>query len=135
MSHRDVLEHYFGGVCPFCDGAHDICPGCGGISQVYPDIFGGCGVDQSCPACMGLDFAIDDKHRLRYIEQLVSSLYGSVKAGGCEEIEGMLAEILDLTQERYEFINDMRAEMGLRLVNVDKMVKDTEDEFREWLKE
>ncbi|KAE8393894.1 hypothetical protein BDV23DRAFT_148788 [Aspergillus alliaceus] len=54
---RAVLEYFFHSHCPYCGQGCSFCPRCGVVGSVFPDLFGGCGVNQSCPVCMGYDFA------------------------------------------------------------------------------
>lgn len=56
----DILDHYFDG-CPWCGYDTDICPGCGGVSRNWPEIRATCCRQQTCPVCMGLTFAEEDK--------------------------------------------------------------------------
>jgi hypothetical protein len=67
---------------------------------------------------MGYEFALDDKARLRYIERLESKAFymarkKPVPEDRRDELEGLVKEIVELTQERYKLINDRRAEMGI----------------------
>ncbi|GAB1203790.1 hypothetical protein APSETT445_002430 [Aspergillus pseudonomiae] len=118
---RDVLMNYWGGECPFCDGLHYYCPGCG-PARLFPDLWGGCGVDQACPVCLGYNFAMDDKDALRVIEYYTDRLHrGDAKCdGGYAE---MKREILDMVRERYESINAQREEMGFHSYDVNKTVE------------
>ncbi|KAE8413044.1 hypothetical protein BDV36DRAFT_287343 [Aspergillus pseudocaelatus] len=117
----DVLRYYWGGDCPFCymDGWY--CPGCGPAMQ-FPDLFGGCAVDQSCPVCYGYDFAMNDKIMLREIEEYESRLWGA-KSGPAEYRAELRQEILEMVRERYELIDARRQEMGLSRYDVDDIVE------------
>ncbi|KAJ5894013.1 hypothetical protein N7495_005704 [Penicillium taxi] len=126
---RDVLKYYYWGHCPECGGSGSFCPGCGGVSRRWPDLFGSCGVDQSCPVCLGYDFAYREKLELRYLEQASDSISYAISAlkkpdssKTIEEVLAMKAEYLLGERERYKLINAQRAEMGMKLHNVEKIV-------------
>jgi ferredoxin-like protein FixX len=59
------------GSCWECGNARWVCPGCGGFSQTFPDLFMGCGVDLACPQCLGWEFAREDKiyHEKYYLNK------------------------------------------------------------------
>jgi hypothetical protein len=38
--------------CGLCAGDLEICRGCGGMSRMYPNLFGSCGTYSVCPNCM-----------------------------------------------------------------------------------
>ncbi|KAE8323560.1 hypothetical protein BDV39DRAFT_217685 [Aspergillus sergii] len=118
---RDVLKYYWGGDCPFCymDGWY--CPGCGAARE-FPDLFGGCAVDQSCPVCYGYDFAMNDKILLREVEEYGDRLWRE-KSLSKEERTELKREILEMVRERYELIAARRQEMGLSRYDVDDIVK------------
>ncbi|KAJ7656287.1 hypothetical protein DFH06DRAFT_1199142 [Mycena polygramma] len=44
-------------VCPECKDIRKVCPGCGGFSSRYPDLFTGCGWPMPCPLCIGYGMA------------------------------------------------------------------------------
>ncbi|KAE8382722.1 hypothetical protein BDV26DRAFT_288281 [Aspergillus bertholletiae] len=117
---RDVLWKYWGGSCPFCYGHGHYCPGCG-TASLFPDLWGGCAVDQSCPVCLGFDFAMDDKTTLRTVEKYESDLRrGRFRSEG--DREAIKEEILALVRQRYELINTRRLEMGLGYYDVEEIV-------------
>lgn len=40
------------GECAVCyDDTRTLCAGCGGMSEMYPNLFGECGLDIQCPNC------------------------------------------------------------------------------------
>ncbi|KJK61656.1 hypothetical protein P875_00086797 [Aspergillus parasiticus SU-1] len=123
LSHSDVLKYYWGGNCPFCYGHGWYCPGCG-PAQLFPDLFGGCSVDQSCPVCLGFDFAMEDKIQLREVEEYEDRLAkGECPFGFLGELAELKGEILEMVRERYELIDARRQEMGLSGYDVDDIVE------------
>lgn len=61
----DVISHMEGGGCGFCFGSRLVCPGCtGGKTQEF-DVFMGCGVELTCPLCIGVDFSQEHKAFLK----------------------------------------------------------------------
>ena len=64
-----IRTQVFNDGCPWgnCMGGL-FCPGCGGVSMVFPDLFMSCGVLLACPICHGLMFAEQDKVYLQDLE-------------------------------------------------------------------
>ncbi|CAG8365210.1 unnamed protein product [Penicillium salamii] len=124
---RDALRYYFNG-CPCCNGTTWICPGCGGISRLWPDIFASCGRDQACPICMGLDIAMEDKSYLDELERLED-----IKSGHCSGTQFSaddMDEALSLATERYEALEARHEEMGhLGHESAEKMLQQWKDAF------
>lgn len=61
----DVISRMEGGACSFCFGNRLFCPGCtGGRAQEF-GVFMGCGVELSCPLCVGIDFSLEHKEFLK----------------------------------------------------------------------
>lgn len=128
----DVIKHYFKGCCPNCGTAGWFCPGCGGVSVRFPDIFGSCATDQSCPVCLGYEFALEDKMRIRALDQPEMRLYeykeSQDMSGMCKaQIAKMKTETLALVEERYGLIHARKVEMGLKLEDQDKLIQDWKD--------
>ncbi|KAJ9294378.1 hypothetical protein DTO271G3_6953 [Paecilomyces variotii] len=131
---RDVIKHYFHGSCPHCGSTGWFCPGCGGVSVRFPDLFGGCGVDQSCPVCLGYEFALEDKRRIQELDWPETILY---KYKDREDMSGLCkaqmaktkAEALELAEERYGLIYDRKVEMGLNVENENKTLQDWKDSY------
>ncbi|CAI7646361.1 unnamed protein product [Penicillium bialowiezense] len=99
---RDILEHYFG-CCPWCWYDTHMCPGCGGVSMLWPELFATCGRDQACPVCMGLAFAEQDKGYLDELDYLQS----------CIEVpRDFVDRALDLVTDRFERIQARQEELG-----------------------
>lgn len=99
---RDILEYYFNG-CPWCGYDTEMCPGCGGVSQNWPEIFATCGRDQACPVFMGLTFAEEDKECVDALDWM--------------EWDGKLprrlvGKALDLMTHRFHRIQARHEEMG-----------------------
>jgi DNA repair exonuclease SbcCD ATPase subunit len=89
-------------------------------------------VDQACPVCMGYDFALVDKGRLKELDPLESRLYrhksNTEKSSLSEaKLQELKEEALSVKKERYEAINSRKEEMGLDPEDVDKLLQ----EFRE----
>ncbi|OJJ47806.1 hypothetical protein ASPZODRAFT_131386 [Penicilliopsis zonata CBS 506.65] len=127
---RDVLKYYFNGACPECGGRSWSCPGCGGYGIRFPDIFGSCGRDQSCPVCLGHEFALEDKQTHRDLETLSSKRSAPVLS--VDEKMQIREEILSTKRNRYELINARKQEMGMPTEDIDKLIQDAErclDEF------
>ncbi|KAE8131259.1 hypothetical protein BDV38DRAFT_290444 [Aspergillus pseudotamarii] len=118
---RDVLRYYWGGHCPFCYMNGWYCPGCGPAMQ-FPDLFGGCGVDQSCPVCYGYDFAMNDKVMLRKVEEYESRLWRT-KSESKEYRAELRQEILAMVRERYALIDARRQVMGFSRYDVNHIVE------------
>ncbi|OJJ36167.1 hypothetical protein ASPWEDRAFT_172953 [Aspergillus wentii DTO 134E9] len=130
---RDVLQHYWGGRCPHCGNMGWFCPGCGGATR-WPDIFGSCGLDQSCPICLGYGFALDDKATLWQLDDFTSPLYReryghSKKPMESDELERLKNEALTMVTERYERINARRREMGMDEEDLDKLINDWKESY------
>lgn len=127
----DALKRGLNGHCPECNTLGWVCPGC--MGGRWPEIRGGCAVDQSCPQCMGFEFACDDNVNLRIIDDIETRirLAKGAWASSEEDIKAMEKELLEETIDRYEWINRRRAEMGRALINV----KDLEREYRELYEE
>ncbi|KAJ9217955.1 hypothetical protein DTO166G4_346 [Paecilomyces variotii] len=129
---RDVIKHYFHGSCPHCGSTGWFCPGCGGVGTRFPDLFGSCGVDQSCPVCLGYEFALEDKRRIRELDRPEMILYRYKDRG---EMSGLCkaqmaktkAEALELAEERYGLIYDRKVDMGLNVENEKKTLQDWKD--------
>ncbi|KAJ7837563.1 hypothetical protein B0H14DRAFT_2791174 [Mycena olivaceomarginata] len=47
--------------CPECRNSRSVCPGCGGFSSRFPDLFCGCGWPMPCPVCIGYGVAYSAK--------------------------------------------------------------------------
>ncbi|KAF9066632.1 hypothetical protein BDP27DRAFT_1330277 [Rhodocollybia butyracea] len=44
-------------VCPECQNSREVCPGCGGFSGRFPELFTNCGWAMPCPVCIGYGVA------------------------------------------------------------------------------
>ncbi|RHZ58931.1 uncharacterized protein CDV56_104695 [Aspergillus thermomutatus] len=130
---RDVLEHYFFGRCPYCGTLGWFCPGC---QRVWPELFGGCAVDLSCPVCHGYDFARNDKTTLDYQDSLENRLGSRRQDPAFSKAEAgakLREEMLSSVRERYESTNARRAEMGMKKEDVDELVRDYNSVyFKDW---
>ncbi|CAG8019509.1 unnamed protein product [Penicillium salamii] len=121
---RDALRHYLK-RCPWCNDNNWICPGCGGISNLWPDLFASCGRDQACPICMGYAFAEEDKF---YLDELQDIEWGS--GSGTQFSAHDLSEALNLATERYEALEARREEMGhLGHPSAKEMIQEWKDEY------
>ena len=85
-------------------------------------------MDQACPACMGYDFALDDKWRLRELEWLEDRLYGHkhdpMNSSLSEtKLQELKEEGLSKVKERYELTNSRRKEMDLSPLDVDELLE------------
>ncbi|GIJ98283.1 hypothetical protein Aspvir_000399 [Aspergillus viridinutans] len=123
---RDVLKYYFGGRCPYCGSMGWFCRGC---QQIWPDLFGSCGDDLSCPVCLGYDFALDDNMAIKRQWSLECSLPSRREApfSTAEEeakLRSLQEELLSLVRDRYERNNVRREDMGMKKEDVDKLVSD-----------
>lgn len=98
----DILKHYLG-CCPWCGYDTHMCPGCGGVSVLWPEIFASCGRDQACPVCMGLAFAERDKGYLDALEWMDK---------GGKLPRHRVDEAADVAAERFECIQARHEEMG-----------------------
>jgi hypothetical protein len=83
----------------------------------------------SCPVCLGYDFALEDKRILEELDgpemDLWTYKYEPEKSYLCKgQITNLKRETLALVKERYELINARKAEMGIKLENVDKLLDD-----------
>ncbi|GIC85563.1 uncharacterized protein Aud_001395 [Aspergillus udagawae] len=128
---RDVLKHYFFGRCPNCGVNEWFCRGC---QQMWPELFGSCGDDLSCPVCHGYDFAFDDNMAIRYQDSLEGRLrrrheHGQDSVYSKSEIRSLQEEMLSSLRDRYEWINARREEMGMRKEDVDELVNDHKKSF------
>ncbi|GMF78878.1 unnamed protein product [Aspergillus oryzae] len=95
-----------------------------GLTWGRLNLRGGCSVDQSCPVCLGYDFAMDDKIRSREVGEYETRLSRGECSFGCYgEPEELKQEILKMVRERYEFIDARRQEMGLSGYDVDDIVE------------
>ncbi|KAJ7188584.1 hypothetical protein C8R46DRAFT_25225 [Mycena filopes] len=47
--------------CPECGNGRNVCPGCGGFSRRFGDLFCSCGWPMPCPVCIGYGTAYDAK--------------------------------------------------------------------------
>ncbi|KAI9038143.1 uncharacterized protein KD926_011278 [Aspergillus affinis] len=125
---RDVLEHYFKGRCPNCNGKGWFCPGCGPVSDLFPDIGGSCAVDQACPMCMGYNFALNDKAWIAEIEDIEARRFNWNDDGrelvDDDELERLRDEAVESTKERYEAINKRRQKMGMLPKDFDDLVEE-----------
>ncbi|KAF7119075.1 hypothetical protein CNMCM5793_008718 [Aspergillus hiratsukae] len=131
---RDVLKYYFGGSCPNCGRLGWFCRGrrCQGM---WPELFGECGEDLSCPVCHGYDFPLEDDMAMRCeddIEDSLSSLWRRHKDGQDSEysktqIRDLQEELLSSVRDRFERINERRTEMGMELEDVDKFVSNRKE--------
>ncbi|GFF44786.1 beta,beta-carotene 15,15'-monooxygenase [Aspergillus udagawae] len=114
---RDVLKHYFFGRCPNCGVNEWFCRGC---QQMWPELFGSCGDDLSCPVCHGT--------------LLKGGCVGGTSTGRtpCTQnprYEAYKSEMLSSLLDRYEWINARREEMGMRKEDVDELVNDHNKSF------
>jgi len=113
----DVLAHYFNG-CPFCGDFGWTCPGCGGFGQLWPSIKGVCDKqDQSCPVCMGTDFALHDKYSMIETwayEKMVNKLKSDPNQNDLspEEMQEWKDEALASVTERFREVHARNQEMG-----------------------
>ncbi|KAJ7782802.1 hypothetical protein B0H16DRAFT_1494420 [Mycena metata] len=48
--------------CPECGNGRQVCPGCGGFSGRFSDLFCSCGWPMPCPVCIGYGVAYDAKY-------------------------------------------------------------------------
>jgi uncharacterized Zn finger protein (UPF0148 family) len=104
---------------------------------MWPELFGDCGEDLSCPVCHGYDFALEDDMAMRCeddIEERLRSCWRRQKDG--QDSEDSKDEILDLQEEllssvrnRFERINKRRTEMGMELEDVDELVSNRQKSF------
>lgn len=82
---------------------------------------------------MGYDFALDDKVRLRYLEEITGRLlmhksrYNDRYHIPEAELNELKEEALEAHRERYELINLRKEEMGYKLANLEEL----EQDFRE----
>ena len=91
-------------------------------------------MDQACPVCMGYDFALDDKWRLRELEQTQTSLYTHKHYPkesylSVEEAQELKEEALPKNRERYELTNSRRKEMGLEPIDVDELQQEFQQNY------
>lgn len=103
------------------------------MSVRFPDIFGSCATDQSCPVCLGYEFALEDKRRIRELDYPQTSLStykrGRGLLGMCKaQIAKMKTDTLALVEERYRLIHARKIEMGLELEDQDKLIQDWKDD-------
>ncbi|KAJ7211154.1 hypothetical protein GGX14DRAFT_449195 [Mycena pura] len=47
--------------CPECSNSRSVCPGCGGFSRRFSDLFCSCGWPMPCPVCIGFGVAYNAK--------------------------------------------------------------------------
>ncbi|KAI9929390.1 hypothetical protein MW887_000859 [Aspergillus wentii] len=95
---------------------------------------GRCGLDQSCPICLGYGFALDDKATLWQLDDFTSPLYReryghSKKPMESDELERLKNEALTMVTERYERINARRREMGMDEEDLDKLINDWKESY------
>ncbi|KAH8431361.1 uncharacterized protein LDX57_009019 [Aspergillus melleus] len=128
---REVLEHYFVGCCPYCNDVTFFCPGCGGVSREFPELFGSCAVFLSCPVCIGYAIASDEKSGLRALEWEEDNIKhyqrkgkeSKLSAGERRQLREHKHEIEDILTEKYETLNERKEDMGLPLDDVDELVE------------
>lgn len=91
----EAMKLYWG-RCPYgnCSN-HMFCPGCGGVSATFPDLFMSCGTLLSCPTCMGYEFAYEDKMVLQQLEYetMDSDVEREVVKERCDRIDARRAEL------------------------------------------
>ncbi|KAJ7267248.1 hypothetical protein C8J57DRAFT_1469529, partial [Mycena rebaudengoi] len=49
-------------VCGECGNGREVCPGCGGFSRRFSDLFTNCGWSMPCPVCIGYGVADHAKY-------------------------------------------------------------------------
>ncbi|KAJ7254060.1 hypothetical protein B0H12DRAFT_1115731 [Mycena haematopus] len=69
--------------CPECGNSRSVCPGCGGFSMRFSELFCSCGWAMPCPVCIGYGVAYDAKY-IQDDEEALDELW--------KEIDEMLAE-------------------------------------------
>ncbi|KAJ7625335.1 hypothetical protein DFH06DRAFT_1229193 [Mycena polygramma] len=93
-------------VCPECSDTRSVCPGCGGFSMRFPDLFTSCGWSMPCPTCIGYGMASyakgiqDDKTKLKKLWKKINEMLDkdiqdlSVKRKGIsvEDTQNMVTE-------------------------------------------
>ncbi len=52
--------------CAVCSGSLTLCRGCGGMSSLYPQLFGSCTENVMCPNCIGLSGPFEDDRIVEY---------------------------------------------------------------------
>ncbi|KAJ7656273.1 hypothetical protein DFH06DRAFT_1298181 [Mycena polygramma] len=72
--------------CPECGNGRNVCPGCGGFSERFPDLATGCGWSMPCPVCIGYAVASEslpfegDHERLEKFWKKIDKMLESEKA-------------------------------------------------------
>lgn len=97
---------------------------------MWPELFGDCGEDLSCPVCHGYNFALEDDIAMRCLddtEERLRSRWRRQKDGqdseySKTEIRDLQEELLSLVRDRFERINKRRTEMGMELEDVNELV-------------